>query len=196
MDNNNYSNLIDCLNVEIIGNGKKFTYGKVFRRYLKNPNIRYIFWWRLASFLFQKNSKRSIKTSEFINRRITMKYGTEIELGAKIAPGITFAHHQGVVISRRCIIGRNFHIRQNTTIGVKTGVNSKIIIGDNVEIGANTCIIGDDLSIGDNVVIGAMAFVNKNVPSNCVCHSTHNLHLDIREVSLKVDQDAQHPNTH
>ncbi|MOA44951.1 Bifunctional protein GlmU [compost metagenome] len=63
-------------------------------------------------------------------------------------------------------IGRNFFIRQNTTIGIKTlGLDRyELVIGDNVSVGANSCIIADTLTIGDNVTIGAMSFVNKDIP--------------------------------
>lgn len=161
----------------MIGNANPFSWGRIVRRYIRNPGVRFIFWWRIASYLFQKNGKRCKKTAHKINRKLISRYGTEIELGAKISPGITFAHYQGIVISRACIIGKNFHIRQNTTIGVKTGENARIIIGDNVELGANCCIIADDITIGNNVKIGAMAFINKSIPDNCLCYTTHSLSL-------------------
>lgn len=89
-------------------------------------------------------------------------------LGAKIDTGLKIAHYNGIVICAEVVIGKNLHIRQNTTIGIKTQENiNTILIGDNVDIGANSCIIGDNLKIGDNVIIGAMSFVNNDIPSNC-----------------------------
>lgn len=70
------------------------------------------------------------------------------------------------MIFRTVRIGRNFTIRQNTTIGSDLKGDEPLVIGDNVDIGANSCIIGSDIRIGDNVVIGAMSFVNKNIPDN------------------------------
>lgn len=100
---------------------------------------------------------------------LVSKYNTDIGLGATIGPGIKIYHFNGVVICPQAVIGKNMHIRQNTTIGLKTVAGIKAIrIGDNVEIGANSCIIGDDIFIGDNVTIGAMSFVNKNIPSNSI----------------------------
>ena len=71
-----------------------------------------------------------------------------------------------MVITGSVKIGKNFFIRQNTTIGIKTlGLDTyDLIIGDNVSVGANSCIIADTLRIGDNVTIGAMSFVNKDIP--------------------------------
>lgn len=172
-----YQQLKHCLQIEVIGLDKKFTWDRIIRRYVKNYNIRFIFWWRIASFFFQKGGKRNIKRANKINRKLISRYGIEIELGATIAPGITFAHYQGIVISRACLIGKNFHIRQNTTIGVNHGINSKIVIGDNVDVGANCCIISDDITIGNNVKIGAMAFINENLPDNSICYTTHSLNV-------------------
>lgn len=163
--------LKDTLGKELIGPERKSSWGRILRRYYRNPACRYIFWWRISSYLFNSDRRLSKRIAEKINRKITFKYGTEIELGAVIAPGITFAHHQGIVISRCAIIGENFHIRQNTTIGVKDTNSYVISIGDNVVVGANTCILGGNISIGSNVVIGAMSFINKDIPGNSVCYN-------------------------
>jgi len=173
--------LRDTMGLELIGYGRKNSWGRILRRYYRNPACRYIFWWRIASHLFKSNKATSRKIAERINRKITFKYGTEIELGARIAPGITFAHHQGIVISRCAVIGENFHIRQNTTIGVKDSNRYVISIGDNVVVGANTCILGGNISIGSNVVIGAMSFINQDIPENSVCYNR-------REALITVSQ--------
>jgi acetyltransferase-like isoleucine patch superfamily enzyme len=44
-------------------------------------------------------------------------------------------------------------------------------IGSNVQIGANS-VICPGVTIGDNVIIGALSFVNKDIPSNCVAVGT------------------------
>lgn len=173
--NNNYQQLKDYIHADVVGVEHKFTWGRAIRRYIKNPNIRYIFWWRIASYLFFTGKRKSIRRAYKINRKLTSRYGCEIELGAKIGAGITFAHFNGVVISRSCMIGKNFHVRQNATIGVKSKKDARIIIGDNVTLGANCCIIGDNLKIGNNVMIGAMAFVNCDIPDGSVCYSSHSL---------------------
>lgn len=165
------------LHEEAIGNNKKFTWGRLIRRYIRNPKVRYIVWWRIASYLYDKDSALLKKTAKKINLRLVRSFGTEISLGACIGTGITFAHHHGIVINECCSIGKNFHVRQNTTIGVKSGSYHSIIIGDNVTVGANACIIGDNLKIGDNVTIGAMAFINKDIPDNSTCYSIHKLYI-------------------
>ncbi|NUU65484.1 serine acetyltransferase [Enterobacteriaceae bacterium BIT-l23] len=171
----NQSFLKECLLDEVIGKGRKFTWGRVFRHYYRQPKKRFLFWWRIASCLHQKGNKRSKKIAAMINRRLIRNYNTEISLDAKIKPGLRIAHYNGIVISGYCQIGRNFLIRQNTTIGIQNIDSSekswKITIGDNVTIGANSCIISDQINIGDNVTIGAMSFVNKDILSNCVFYT-------------------------
>lgn len=44
-------------------------------------------------------------------------------------------------------------------------------IGSNVQIGANS-VIAPGVTIGDNVIIGALSFVNRDIPSNCVAAGT------------------------
>lgn len=170
-----YQEFIHCIHEEIVGTQHKFTWDRLVRRYIRNHSVRFIFWWRLASYFFHKGGERNRRRGYRINRKLVSRYGIEIELGAKIAPGITFAHYQGIVISRACIIGRNFHIRQNTTIGVKDSGDPRIIIGDNVELGANCCIIGGNIQIGNNVTVGAMAFINKSIPDNSICYTGQTL---------------------
>ncbi|WP_082956996.1 serine acetyltransferase [Morganella psychrotolerans] len=179
-----YEKLKNYLVLEVIGTGtnKEFSWLRAVRRYYRNPKVRYIFWWRIASFLHEKGTKHTRKIASSINYRITNKWGTEIELGAKIAPGISFAHHNGIVISKISIIGKNFHIRQNTTIGATGSLPYQFIkIGDNVEVGANSCIIGEKLTIGDNVIVGAMSFINKDIPDNCTCYTKKENIVTIRQ---------------
>lgn len=155
-----------CLHVEVVRSNHDFTWGRVIRRYYRNPHIRYQLKWRFAAYLHARDTKSSKKLAAWINRRLQRTYNVEIMLGAFIAPGLRIAHHCGIVVNDKCRIGENFHIHQNTTIGSKKGPAEFIIIGDNVTIGAHSCIIGHQLTIGHNVTIGAATFLNKDVPDN------------------------------
>lgn len=138
----------------------------ILKRTRKNNTLRYLFMFRLAQYFYSGNSfaRRYAKRLE---RKLNLKYGVDISINARIGPGLRIAHLPGVVITGNVKIGRNFFIRQNTTIGIKTlGLDSyDLVIGDNVSVGANSCIIADTLKIGDNVTIGAMSFVNKDIPA-------------------------------
>lgn len=166
-----YDNLKECLTAEVLKSRNKFSWFRVIRRCLSEPKKRYLFWWRIANYLYLKGGKINKKLSAKINRKLIIKYNTEIELGTKIGIGLYIGHHGGIVISNKSIIGNNFTIRQCTTIGIKEENGKFIQIGDNVNIGAHTCIISDGLTIGDNVTIGAMSFINKDIPSDVTVYT-------------------------
>lgn len=173
--------LHECLRREVMMSSKKFLWFRVLHKAVKCPNRRFHFWWRIASYWHHSNSKFLKKRAAKINRNLIFKYGTEIQLGAHIGPGLVISHHHGIVINGSAVIGHSLRIRQNTTIGI-TGANVNkepisIVIGNNVSIGAGSYIIADKIRIGDNVVIGAMSFVNKDLPSNTTVYSEKTLHV-------------------
>lgn len=83
--------------------------------------------------------------------------------------GGILAKHSFSTICNAKSIGKNFTVRQNTTIGNKVDGRNDLVptIGDNVIIGANVVIIGD-IYIGDNAIIGAGSVVVKDVPANAI----------------------------
>lgn len=161
-----FSQLKRYWHVEIIGLDKNFTLLRLMTRLRNKPGLKYVFWWRLASYLYENGHRRMAYR---IHSRIKGKFACDIMLGATIAEGLTIAHHVGVVVTKRVVVGKNMKLTQNSVIGSSgKGKPGKIIIGDNLFLGTNSCIIGDDLKIGDNVTIGAMSFVNKDLPDNCL----------------------------
>ena len=182
MDNQARSkHLRECLRREVMMSTKNFSWFSVLHKALKCPNRRFYFWWRIASYWHHSNSKFLRKRAAKINRKLVFKYGTEIQLGAQIGPGMVITHHHGIVVNGSAVIGHSLRIRQNTTIGITgTNINQEpisLVIGNNVSIGAGTCIIAHKINIGDNVVIGAMTFVNKDIPSNMTVYSEKILHV-------------------
>ena len=158
--------------VEVLGGiDRKFSLWKLWRRAVKHSGRGYVFWFRLAQYFYAKDSITLKSMGKWVNRRLVRRYSVEIMLGVDIGEGLWVGHPIGIVVNSGCSIGKNFSIRQNTTIGTtetRLGMHEAIHIGDNVSVGANSCIVGTGLTIGDNVTIGAMSFVNKDVPSNCV----------------------------
>ncbi|QCR35244.1 serine acetyltransferase [Nissabacter sp. SGAir0207] len=154
---------------------KEFSWLKTIHKVLKCPDRRFYFWWRIANYFYLNNKYK--KHAVNFNRKLRNRYGLHIKLGAQIGEGLRIAHYVGIVIAECSVIGKNFYIKQNVTIGIRhLDQAGKIYIGDNVEVGANSCIIGDNLRIGDNVVIGAMTFVNKDVPAGSVVYNRKELH--------------------
>jgi serine acetyltransferase len=138
----------------------------IFKRIRKYNTLRYLFMFRLAQYFYSGN-RFARAYAKRLERKLNLKYGVDISIDAQIGSGFRIGHLPGVVITGNVKIGRNFFIRQNTTIGIKTlGLDRyDLVIGDNVSIGANSCVIADTLTIGDNVTIGAMSFVNKDIAS-------------------------------
>ena len=154
-----YEQLTRYLAADILKNKKSFSWRRIFVRCIKQPHHRYIFWWRIASYLYSTDSHFCKSRARKINFSLIKKYSIEIMLGAQIGEGIRLPHLTGIVINPYCVIGKNVRIRQNTTIGIKE------------DIGANCCIIGNDITIGKNVVVGAMSYINKSIPENAVCYT-------------------------
>ena len=184
----NIDQLKECLRCEVLGNKeKRFSWLSVVHSAYKRPKNRFLFWWRIANYLYLSEGRYAIKLARLINRRLYFKYNTEIELGAQIGPGLYIGHHAGIVVTRRCKIGRNFTLRQNTTIGLKTDNSNTVTIGDNVNLGANSCIISEHLVIGDNVTIGAGAFVNHDIPANSTYYSLNHSFIRPKDIPASGD---------
>lgn len=179
--------LYHCLQREVIMNEKPFSWWRALHKALKCPKRRFNFWWRIASYLYHSGSPAKKQLAYRINRKLIQKYNTEIQLPAQIAPGLIVTHYLSVVINGCAVIGKNFKIRQNTTIGLSgrgSNHHPKINIGDNVEVGANSCIIGDNLRIGNNVTIGAMSFINKDIPDDSIVFTEKRNSIAVKKEKL------------
>lgn len=89
----------------------------------------------------------------------------ECELGG----GLFLPHAFGIVVNRRCIIGKNCNLAQGVTIGIanrgeRAGVPS---IGDRVFVGPGAVVFGA-IRVGDDAAIGANCVVTKDVPASGV----------------------------
>lgn len=169
-----YQELKTYWNIEIIGGEhKRFTWRKVLKKLSQRKRYRFLFWFRVAQYLNSSPHSFFKKRARRISDQLSERYGLEISLGAVIGEGLFIPHAVGIVITKKAIIGKNFSVFQNVTIGQKNDASGPIIIGDNVTIGANSCIIGDSLKIGNNVTIAAAAFVNKDIPDNHVWITQH-----------------------
>lgn len=135
-------------------------------RYIKTPGFRVSFHMRLCNLLSKKYILRFIYLAERLYyRRLQVKFGVQIGYNLNIGGGFSINHYGGIVIGSEAVIGENFSIRNNITIGHSRGESP--IIGNNVTVGAGAIIIGK-VNIGNNVMIGAGAVVTKSVPDNSV----------------------------
>ncbi|WP_392565689.1 hypothetical protein RHO15_08915 [Utexia brackfieldae] len=169
-----------CWEAEFIIN-KPFTWRRLFRRLRKNNNT-FIAWWRLANAMYHHGNEKQKEIGLTLGQKVNIKYGIDIMVGTKIGYNFTIGHFSGIVIGASAVIGENFSIRQNTTIG---GCNVKI--GNNVYIGANSCVVSctpnQPLVIGDNVTVGAMSFINKDIPDNCTVYTEKTNKIVIKQTN-------------
>lgn len=94
--------------------------------------------------------------------------GIQIPAGTRIGRGMRILHFGAIVVNPEAIIGKNFNIAQGVLIGFSEGKQKGVpTIGDNVYCGANSIIIGG-IKIGNNVLVAPGAFVNFDVPDNCI----------------------------
>lgn len=99
---------------------------------------------------------------------IRILWGGVIPYQADIGEGTILGYQGlGIVIHKRCVIGRNCHISQNVTLGGTSRLYDVPVLGDNVQVGAGANIIGP-IHVGNNVIIGAGAVVIRDLPDDCV----------------------------
>ena len=101
--------------------------------------------------------------------RIT-SYITNIQIPVEttIGEGLYIGHWGTIIINPETRIGKNFNIYPGCLIGYALGKKTGVpVIGNNVSMRCNSIIVGG-VNIGDNVLIAPGAFVNFDVPDNCI----------------------------
>lgn len=99
---------------------------------------------------------------------IRILWGGVVPYQAEIGRGTVLGYQAlGIVIHKRCIIGKNCHISQNVTLGGTSGIYEVPVLGDNVFVGAGANILGP-VHIGNNATIGSGAVVINDIPENAV----------------------------
>ena len=135
--------------------------------YLKNPEFRFLFYFRLCS------KYRAYNLIGFFGRIylniLKHKFGIQIPIPTKIGKGFHLNHYGGIIVNQGVKLGDNCNISQGVTIGnVSRGkLKGCPIIGDRVWIGANSVVVGK-ISIGNDVLIAPLSYVNFDVPDNAV----------------------------
>lgn len=104
-----------------------------------------------------------------IKGSIRILWGGVIPYQADIGKGTIIGYQGiGVVIHKKCVIGRNCHISQNVTLGGGGGPDGGLpVLGDNVTVGVGGVVLGH-VNIGNNAIIGANAVVLSDIPANAV----------------------------
>lgn len=123
-----------------------------------------------ASFLYKKNKILGVapvvlhRALRFI---IVGIYHVDID-GATIGPGL-YIGHVGTIYIGPCIIGDNFSITHNITIGFGYSNNKEGVpeIGNNVWIGTGSILTGK-ITIGNNVTILPGSVISHDIPDQCL----------------------------
>ncbi len=162
----NINELKDCIHYEVIGSERPFSWRKAIVRAIKHRRVRYLFWWRIAKYLFDKGGYCR-KIAGKMERFILDKYSVTVPLTVNIGKGFDISYLNGVVIGHKVTTGENCSIKPGVTIGLRGDFNDMdIVIGHNVTIGCNATILGGKVRIGNNVTIGAHALVLHDIPDD------------------------------
>jgi serine O-acetyltransferase len=93
-------------------------------------------------------------------------YGIHLDLASDIGPGFYIGHVGGVEV-RRCSIGAQCSLAQQTRIGPSTPGGQGPVIGSRVWIGAHARVRGP-ITIGSGATIAAGAHVSQDVPGHAL----------------------------
>lgn len=105
----------------------------------------------------------------FMQSRISEVFAVDIHPGARIGRGVMFDHATSVVIGETAVIGDDFSMLHEVTLGGtgKTGGDRHPKVGRGVMIGAGAKVLGN-IRVGEGAKIGAGSVVLEDVPA----HST------------------------
>ena len=135
------------------------------RYFFFTPGFTFTFFFRRASACRTVFGKILYYPFYHITKFIT---GIQIPVGTKIGKGLKIGHFGTIVINPEAVIGENFNIAQGCLVGNAQGRRRGVpTIGDNVVMGANSVVVGN-VKIGNDVLIAPLAFVNIDVPDNCI----------------------------
>jgi serine O-acetyltransferase len=111
---------------------------------------------------------------QVVCRLIRHLYSAEIHWKAKIAPGVSIVHGNGLVISRDATVGPGCILFHNVTLGRGIDPDTRAVgaptLGANVHVGPGATLIGP-IHIGDGSKIMAGAVVTESVPDNSLVRS-------------------------
>lgn len=98
-----------------------------------------------------------------------IKYNTDIPARCVIGEGFKIRHLGGIVFNPEVVVGKNVDCLNGVLLGMIESGSKKgcPTVGDNVFLGTNSIVVGN-IKIGNNVVIAPGAYVNFNVPDNCL----------------------------
>lgn len=145
----------------------KYRWGEKRKLFLL-PQYRFIYVKRKCEYWRNKN-KAVFAFYRIIYEHYKIKYMMDIPAKAVIGKGLRIEHIGGIVINPEAILGENITILNGVLIGAQNrGIHKGFpVIGNQVWIGTNAIIVGG-IHVGNNVLIAPGAYVNFDVPDNCI----------------------------
>lgn len=142
----------------------------VLKVFIKDPRFRAIFLFRISFFLHKHGLKRVAK---FLSNYVSVRYGLQLRPDLKIGEGFRIVHLGGIVIHGDCVIGKNFTILNNVTLGQRSRHNLEVPkIGDDVYIGTQTLVLGG-CQIGNGTKIDAGMRICMDIKENKIVKNTN-----------------------
>ncbi len=156
-----------CIEQEVYGEykkakGKLTLIGKIYCKYF-NSDLNAVYLIRKKQYLANKRGWGTINRVRalFLRIKLMRRYGCVVGDKAQIGIGLKIVHPVGIIIAD-CVIGENFLIYQNCTVGSKRpNSTEKPTIGNNVSMFVGSSVIGE-VKVANGVIIGANATLLKN----------------------------------
>ena len=95
-----------------------------------------------------------------VQHKDNLKLGYKTDIGAFTYINAKF----GVTIEDNVQIGSHCSIYSVSTIDGKEG---EVVLKKNCRIGSHSLVV-PGVTVGENAVVGAMSFVNRDIPDNCI----------------------------
>ena len=151
-----------CIEVEVYGPfqehvNRRLNFLDKVRCRIMSPEMNAVY--LIRKMQYYGTSQMGGGISQLIHNKLIRRYGIFVSPKCQIGLGLRIYHPTSIVITN-AVIGENFTIFQNCTIGQKyagkDGYGLVPHIGNNCSMYANSSIIGD-VEVTDNVIIGAHA---------------------------------------
>lgn len=139
-------------------------------------NFRVVVIIRFQHYFFEIGGIRGKLLATFLRNFTIKNYGVEIGNKAQIKGGLNIHHINGLVIGEHVLIGKNFNVFQNVTLGSLKGKYP--VIGDNVTIYPGAIVIGD-IVIGSNSKIGPNVVVKKSIEENTILYVDNRFYQEV-----------------
>ncbi len=161
MKSKNKTEIINIITEDLLRYTSESSFKSILRTLRKNESFNFSFWFRLCSY----ENKWIRKLARKIYKNKCKKYNIYLPVETRIEGGLYIGHVSvgGICINPNTIIGKNFTLSHQVTIG--SNKQNPAIIGDNVYIAPHVCIV-ENVIIGNNIKIGAGAVVIHDIPDN------------------------------